>query len=970
MQVRIMDRRSEQLLRVLRVLQQTDTSAQRLGFAAGDVGEEAAQADGKSRFEVESESDDEVIEDHIDVVERLQGLEVAGEIYFYLLLAKVAGRNFDTRIQVNVSQVLQLHLLPPGFKKQPLWQGFREYPVWTHVQEKVSEATGHVNFTYSFRPGAQLTVVTERDFLLLVRVWLRMLRVKGQETVRIEPYTPEEGEFDIVEVQRRARFNDKRWLTKAFLPGSVTSYISDKDGSLGPFVSAYKGSVSGSIAAGDSYGALQRSFEGLSIEFPKQNRAGDTLSEICGGDRNIIISKCQQASAISRTILGRVVRVVVLESAEAEGEELPVCEVRVPVLPDGSSAVRFEDFCATVNNRAGESGMTLYFTYVPAPSTRGTYAPWCLKTAPDAPISQVEDELEHGVSAYSVKLRMVRLERLARYASLSKGRKGCPVLMELTLVHKEMSIYSDEAERSKFCTLLAEVIAQKVKLKVKLKAGNTDPESKKQGKEDDVLKPGQCELVDAMEVQEVGVRGVWLVVRYGVESPEHAKAFVRELQDATLLHALEDAVSAKVSKTDEEKPRSKTATVLARLNSMAPAVAAAAVIEEELAMLRAYLTNSAHFELFRWRGITLRYKGSRPWAKRHEPDVGRYQPYYYVDHDTEQTLYSSAGLSYIEDDMDFKEAVQNVIHREAFKSTAAGDFVLYLTLVKGYSLVVRSVHPDLEIDRVVIDTIQGSKAGRSSGLKVGISVDATFQEARAALRRALGASVFFSYVYKAEVKLALRIKKLQGLDTAQYAVYELVLLASIRMLLEMTPEEWKGKIRKRQKEQETQGTEIYLRVCDVPIWKAEQLMQSLVLDAVRDDQRSQAPSPDDIKSYEIGKGQETGINITGSHVDSRETVAPAINRDEEQRRKLALLKSRILERMQAQLQGGVGEVSGAPQDASSALSGAVEFFDTNLHLSALPVITKHEQIVDHDEEFEQAMQILSEDPAMQRTLQV
>ena len=86
-------------------------------------------------------------------------------------------------------------------------------------------------------------------------------------------------------------------------------------------------------------------------------------------------------------------------------------------------------------------------------------------------------------------------------------------------------------------------------------------------------------------------------------------------------------------------------------HAAAPAHCTAESLSEELAQLRAYVSQSPQLELFQWRGIILRYKGPHLWAERHLPGsakeeegrMGAGLPYFYVDHDTEQTLYCSAG---------------------------------------------------------------------------------------------------------------------------------------------------------------------------------------------------------------------------------------------------------------------------------------------------------------------------------------
>jgi hypothetical protein len=361
-----------------------------------------------------------------------------------------------------------------------------------------------------------------------------------------------------------------------------------------------------------------------------------------------------------------------------------------------------------------------------AQATRESCAPWCIKTHPDMHISHVEDELEQGISAYSVKLRLLRLERISRYVELAKDREGYPVVLEVVLLHEEIAIYQDPAKKEKLRKLFEEALSQGVKLKLKAPKAEERAVAKgpaKAGKADDgmVLRAGQCEVVDALEVKEASVDGVWLLVRYGTESTRHAAAFVAELAAPGVLSALEGGIQSKLSNTQEERLRRasfpKSGPVLVRMNRMTPGVCSQESVQNELVMLRALLAGSqSAVELFRWKGLTLRYKGQQPWAQRQAQDQGRPVPYFYLDHDSERVLYASSGVTYVEDEMDFKEAVQNVAHREAFAATATGAMVLYLTSVPSYSLVVRAAHPDLALDSSLL----------SRGVKVAISTGAPF----------------------------------------------------------------------------------------------------------------------------------------------------------------------------------------------------------------------------------------------------
>ena len=636
--------------------------------------------------------DEDDIDQDVEVEESVLEPETQGEVIFYLLVSaewmrshvrikRKEKKRAEIRIRVNASEVLREDLRDIEELKRLAGEDEEVLkPEWDDVRKKLKSETGCEAFQYSLRPGAQSTVDSERDLLLLTRGWMKMLRTTGLDCVIIQPFSPE-SDFELIEVQRRARFADElaeeHWLTCAALGASVDRFLSCRHGSLGAFSSSgirREGQQAEFVVSG----VLLRSYDSEVTGFP--GKAG--AAEIRVGDKSVVISKCQPTSKMRRSIYGRKVRVVVLESLDVDGQELPLCEVNIPVLPDGSSATAWDDFRSMVASSAGQGVDTARFCYVPAASTRSTCAPWCIKTQPETHISHVEDEIEQGISAYGIKSRLLRLERISRHVDGAKGREGHPVVVELTLLHEEMSIYQNQAKREKFCKLLEEAISQCVKPKVKTPKTDEKKDTSKKGKFDEanVLTAGQCEIADAIELKDASIDGVWLAVRRGSESPLHAKAFVAELQSPSVIRALEDAITTMSSNTPEEKLRRasfpKSGPVLARLNCMTPAFCSIEAVQKELAMLRALIAgDQSQFEMFRWKGLTLRYKGLHPWARRHEKDHGKAPPYYYLDHDTERILYASSGVVYIEDQIDFKEAVQNIVHREAFASTGIAPSV-------------------------------------------------------------------------------------------------------------------------------------------------------------------------------------------------------------------------------------------------------------------------------------------------------
>ena len=56
-----------------------------------------------------------------------------------------------------------------------------------------------------------------------------------------------------------------------------------------------------------------------------------------------------------------------LENSDADGQDQPVCELSVPVAPDGSSATSWRTFCSQVSAAVGQGIDATRFSYVPAP---------------------------------------------------------------------------------------------------------------------------------------------------------------------------------------------------------------------------------------------------------------------------------------------------------------------------------------------------------------------------------------------------------------------------------------------------------------------------------------------------------------------------------------------------------------------------------------------------------------------------
>ena len=139
-------------------------------------------------------------------------------------------------------------------------------------------------------------------------------------------------------MQRRPRFSDSavtdQWLASRYIPTSINAFSARKDGSFGAFTSSHSLTVFEDAAEQDGSGAaLRRSYPGFGIQFPE-----GVDKDLRVGDTNLVINKCKQKSALRRTIYGRAVRVVVLDVVDGENKEVPICEVKVPVLPDGASA--------------------------------------------------------------------------------------------------------------------------------------------------------------------------------------------------------------------------------------------------------------------------------------------------------------------------------------------------------------------------------------------------------------------------------------------------------------------------------------------------------------------------------------------------------------------------------------------------------------------------------------------------------
>ena len=516
-QMRIVERNTGKCLRLLRLLQ-ADSGLMRVATASLAVGtehglEEVADGLGGD-VDVESEAETDHDDEDEDEEQSLVA-DLSGQVYMSLEIA-MQGKRKTRKIQVNVSRVLRLMMMPEDWRDKAVWAGFRESNVWNEVQRQMVEVTGQAAFVYEWRAGTPLSVVNERDFLLLVRVWLELLRTEGRESLRIRPLPRDAGdEFEIIETQRSARFtsdDEEVWLTRAVLPGSVSAFLSAKNGTLAPFESSLSSGMQGNTArlsVVTPAGVLQRSYDGLAIKFAP-SRGG--VLEVRGGDKEIVISRCQVTSPNRRTILGRRVRVVILDSAQYEESggklvEQPVCEVPVGVLPDGTAAMQWVEFQCAVVNLSGNAVDARLFTYAPAAATRGTFSPWCLKTVPHTHIAQVEDELTQGISAYSLKLRMTRLERMAKHITLQKDMTGDPVLIELTIIHEDIGVFMEEKRRAAMCLLLEKVIAKCVKVRVKPQTESkvasekkVDQKKKEKGHAADVLKPGVCELVDALEV--------------------------------------------------------------------------------------------------------------------------------------------------------------------------------------------------------------------------------------------------------------------------------------------------------------------------------------------------------------------------------------------------------------------------------------------------------------------------------------
>ena len=208
---------------------------------------------------------------------------------------------------------------------------------------------------------------------------------------------------------------------------------------------------------------------------------------------------------------------------------------------------------------------------------------------------------------------------------------------------------------------------------------------------------------------------------------------------------------------------------------------------------------------------------------------------------------------------------------------------------------------------------------------------------QAALRRALGENVFFSYVYKANVQLVLIINVPPDMKPHLYAQFvhdPQALLDVLRQLMQLSPEDWRSKARMRQQHapEDSQMVHMSLELRDVAFWKAHRIVQTLLAEGsgVGDDQ----------------------IHATGSQ------------QDEDERRRGSWLKTQILNRLH-DLLGGPGDGGGG-----GGAEDVVEFYREHLVVGMLPTIEEKEVLVDHEEEFQHVIKLLASDPGLRRTLEV
>ena len=165
--------------------------------------------------------------------------------------------------------------------------------------------------------------------------------------------------------------------------------------------------------------------------------------------------------------------------------------------------------------------------------------------------------------------------------------------------------------------------------------------------------------------------------------------------------------------------------------------------------------------------------------------------------------------------------------------------------------------------------------------------------------------VFFSYVYKAEVEIPLTLSIPADISPETFDEYEGCVLYAIKMLGDLSEDEWKSKaVFVREQSADTPNeVHIVLRIRDLAISKAQNVMEALSStnpslssrhDAGRDHLQQQMPAPE-------RRGALPEAAALGSEVSQEDAV----------NQRLADVKNRILSCLRSELARGGRTTTGA-----------------------------------------------------------
>ena len=598
--------------------------------------------------------------------------------------------------------------------------------------EDLVESTGYSVFSYvpdPTLPQAKMLIRSRDDMELMLLAYTAAKRRVSNSTgprggdegsgglrVQLEGHEQEEVEYITLQQQRRNRFaregGEDSWLTSQKLRVATDTLTAVSQGTLGVYdqgVTGYREHEVFQDMLGDG---LRRSIQGIDpgdrrgrhglvptvnaaemgVKFEMDSVKSHNGSEVLAG--KILTDEPRHGW---RTLKGRTVKLTFLLQGQGGvgspgSDTTPLCDLLVPVLPDGSSALSWQEFWSRFRSVTGGRFSSNRFAYSPKPgrmlpSGSVDHTPWCLKGYPHINIRRVEDEIAEGVCALTVPQRVEMLQRARR---VWKEESLSSIIAEVALLFDSASNYqmgaglstgvgasssSGGKKESKRESEMGHLAILTNALKRALAPAWSRARDGGGSVENFVS------VLDIYDMGEGATKKAWAVVKVVVDDVHHGQVLTGMLVSDKELGSVEDCVTLELRKAEEdrakaEKGRYTKVPITARFHRRIVGGVPYAFyrfpsqIKDDTLRLQEMGTDSSSkgsqaSGWLSWRGVCIRYEGDVPFPNRHDvapvaEGDSMSRVYTYIDVQG-NTIYRSDGTVIVDSQADLSQALRGEV---------------------------------------------------------------------------------------------------------------------------------------------------------------------------------------------------------------------------------------------------------------------------------------------------------------------